>query len=74
MSEIEKERLKQLEQDVQDHDEVHAYIAELGEERDFRSKDIEFNHDACLVTIDDGVTFYRIQMEHIIYWTPPRDF
>lgn len=74
MSDIQQNRIEQLEQDVEEYDEIHAYIAEIGEEKDIRSRHTEFDHDACLVTIDDGVTFYRLSIEHFVYWTQPREF
>lgn len=73
MSDTEQARFEQLKDDVQEYDEIHAHVAELGE-KDIRQKDVEFNDDACLVTIDDGVTFHRIPMEHVVHWYPPREF
>lgn len=67
-------RLEQLEADIEEYDEVHGYIAELGEEKDFREKDTTIDHDTGLVTVDNGITFRRYQIEHFIYWYPPRDF
>lgn len=59
--------------DVEYHDEVHAIVAEVGE-KDFRSKDCTFHEKAGVVTVDNGMTFRRYDVDEIVYWYPPRDF
>ena len=67
-------KLEQLEADIEEYDEVHAVIAELDDEKDFRQKDTTIDHDTGLVTVDNGITFRRYHIDHFVYWTPPRDF
>lgn len=67
------EKLQRLEQDVQEHGEVHATIAEVGE-RDIRQGTATFDHDAGLVTVEDGQTVHRIDAAEIVHWYLPAGF
>lgn len=74
------DKLDQFEEDLEEFDELHAIVAELGGDDDdedyvdFRQKDTVIDHTTGLITVDNGVTFRRYDYEHIVYWYPPRDF
>lgn len=66
-------KLDRLRSDVDEHGEVHATIADLGE-RDIRAGTAEFDHAAGLVTVDDGQTVQVVDVDHIVHWYPPTEF
>lgn len=73
MSDPAQARYEQLKQDAQEYDELHVFIAELGEKH-IRESRTEFDDEARLVTYEDEVTIHRIPVEHITYWYPPTEF
>lgn len=66
-------KIELFKKDVEHYDEVHAFFPEMGQ-KDFRSKDCIFHEKAGVVTVSNGVTFRRYDIDEIVYWTPPRDF
>lgn len=68
------DKLDQFEDDLDEYDELHAVVAELDDEPEFRQKDTTIDHTTGLITVENGVTFRRYDFEHIVYWYPPRDF
>lgn len=73
MSDFEKARLEQLQSDVEEYDEIHAYIEGVDEEKDVRQQQASFDEEACLFTLDNGVEKRRYAIEHVVYWYPPVD-
>lgn len=66
-------KLELLESDVTAHGEVHATISELGE-RDIRRGTSMYHHALDMVTIVEGPTTHRVDVDEITYWYTPTEF
>jgi len=77
MSESKNDVLARLEEDVRGHGEAHVVVEEAGagevdgEELEVRLGTTTFDHDADLITIEDGRTIHRVTAESIVRWYLP---
>lgn len=63
--------IQTLEEELEQHGEVHAAVEDVDVEVEFRLGTTSFDYDAGLLSVDDGDTTHHFSMASVVSWYRP---